>query len=244
MFTTRNRNGSRENELTPYMRELTNDAYAGKADAQFSLGMCYMEGVNDFCKDEVKAMRWLLAAGEQQYVPAYGALAYAYLKGTICRPSNEKFALWAARYLEAEAFDGESDSVTLNLYAKELGRILMEGDGVEKDLEKAKHWLRISALKGEALSQLRMGVIAYLQNSCEEAVEWLRKAAEQNNMDAQRILGWCILCNQPTAADLKEARRWLQRAIRQGDKQAVRILQDYFRDRKEIGKVNETSENK
>jgi TPR repeat protein len=61
-----------------------------------------------------------------------------------------------------------------------------------------------------------------------EAVKWYRKAAEQNDDDAQYNLGVCYAKGQGIAKDYVEGYKWLLLAAAQGDenkKKAVTLLE-------------------
>ena len=54
----------------------------------------------------------------------------------------------------------------------------------------------------------------------EEAVKWLRKAAEQNDAAAQLDLGVCYTNGEGVAKDYVEAYKWRLLAARHGEEQA------------------------
>jgi hypothetical protein len=54
----------------------------------------------------------------------------------------------------------------------------------------------------------------------EEAVEWYRKAAEQNYTPAQSNLGWCYDNGCGVAKDYIEAVKWYRKAAEQGHPEA------------------------
>jgi TPR repeat protein len=57
-----------------------------------------------------------------------------------------------------------------------------------------------------------------------EAVKWYRKAAEQNNADAQYKLGMCYEYERGVAEDSVEAYKWLWLSARQGDEKSKAFL--------------------
>ena len=56
------------------------------------------------------------------------------------------------------------------------------------------------------------------------AVQWLRKAAQQSHMEAQYHLGVCYAEGKGVARDLAEGRRWITRAANAGHPEAQRWL--------------------
>jgi len=61
--------------------QLTADANAGKAEAQFQLGNAYMKG-DGVPANPAEALKWCRMAAEQDYVPAEMQLSLKYLNGT------------------------------------------------------------------------------------------------------------------------------------------------------------------
>lgn len=74
-----------------------------------------------------------------------------------------------------------------------LGFMLENGQGVEKDYKAAAKWYRMAAENGNAVAQNNLGTLyangqGVAQNS-NEAVKWYRMAAEQGYADAHVNLG-------------------------------------------------------
>ena len=80
--------------------------------------------------------------------------------------------------------------------------------------------LRAKADKGEAAAQSKLaeayfiGSLGLAKNEV-EAVKWYRKAAEQNQAEAQFNLGVCYWNGQGVAKDDPEAVKWYRRAAEQ-----------------------------
>jgi TPR repeat protein len=58
----------------------------------------------------------------------------------------------------------------------------------------------------------------------EDALKWLRKAAEQGHAKAQRELGRWYASGRGVRASFEEAEKWFRRAAAQGDSEAVENL--------------------
>ena len=56
----------------------------------------------------------------------------------------------------------------------------------------------------------------------------MKKAAEQGNAEAQRILGSMYHDGKGVPKDDKQATYWLKKATAQGDKVAQQLLRTYF----------------
>ena len=87
--------------------------------------------------------------------------------------------------------------------------------------------LRAEAEKGGAHSQFQMGLAFYLgqfglATNYMEAVNWIRKAAEQHYARALVNLGRCYENGQGVAKDAVEAYKWDLLAAAQGDTKAKR----------------------
>ncbi len=77
--------------------------------------------------------------------------------------------------------------------SRELGLILLRGDGVAKDPDQAAVLLREAAENGDAEAEAALGVMyAYgdgVQQNWPLAVEWSRRAAEQDDPWGEANLG-------------------------------------------------------
>ena len=59
-----------------------------------------------------------------------------------------------------------------------------------------------------------------------EGVKWLKKAAEQGDLDAQFLLGVCYSGMDGIKEDKAEARKWLRAAADQGCEEAQEALDE------------------
>ena len=59
-----------------------------------------------------------------------------------------------------------------------------------------------------------------------QAIEWFRKAAEQDNAYAQYCLGFCYKEGQGTSPDEKMARYWFKKAAENGNESAQKELEE------------------
>src|ERR1019366_5826939 len=78
-----------------------------------------------------------------------------------------------------------------------------------------------------------------------EAVKWYRKAAEQNDTDAQYNLGVCYLQGEGVAKDYLEAYKWFLLAGGQGDEGAKRTVStlEYSMTREQIAEGQKLARN-
>ena len=113
--------------------------------------------------------------------------------------------------VKAEAGDAEAQL--------ELGNAYYSGDGVLQDVDRALHWWRAAAEKGNVVAQLNLGTASMSlgENGVKEAVKWLTKAAEAGDEGAQRNLGLLYLTGNGVGQNLRKAAVWLHRSAAQGD---------------------------
>ncbi len=89
--------------------------------------------------------------------------------------------------LETRAMNGDKSAQF------ELGAIYHDGDGVAKDLKKAKQWFEKSAAAGDERAQFNLGVMYYtgegIKQDYQRAQQWFQKSVDQGNARAQFNLG-------------------------------------------------------
>ncbi|MEM7042228.1 MAG: caspase-1, p20, partial [Pseudomonadota bacterium] len=143
-------------------------------------------------------------------------------------PDNGRFAAELARaYRLAGRYD---QSITEHLRAIELGHdramvvlglMHWAGQGIEKDLERARlffeeAWERGESAAGTALAAMyRKG--SSVEQSYDEALRWYQDAASRGNDWAMYNLGEMHETGKGVEADIEEAVRWYTRAARSGE---------------------------
>ncbi len=127
--------------------------------------------------------------------------------------SSEK-ALVTKEALEQKAVAGDSDSQF------ELGALYHDGEGVVKDLAKAKSWFEKAAAQGDARAQFNLGVMYYVGEGVKQnytsAKQWFQKAVDQGNSRAQFNLGVMYYRGEGMEVDLKKAYTLFTNAAMQG----------------------------
>lgn len=176
---------------------------AGQGDAfsQYAIGNCYLEGVG--VKKSVNcAKEWTLLSAEQGNV--YGAFQLAYIYEG--EGDREKYMTWLTR----AAGQG------LGVAQCRLGVEYMDGKYVEKDLEKALHWMEkakenqvslaveaVERIKGmlaeekcekefqepDAGQLVSLGQNYYQEGDYKQAIPCIEKAAQMGHPSAQAMLG-------------------------------------------------------
>lgn len=124
-------------------------AEKGHPVAQTNMGQIYLRGLG-VEKDREKAMGYLEKAMDQGFMKSfrYAGIYYA---------ESGQFSTAAAFY-EMGAQRGDITSQFL------LGQCYEDGVGVEQNIEKAIHWYRISARRGDEIARPAMDALARLKD--------------------------------------------------------------------------------
>ena len=121
---------------------------------------------------------------------AYYKVASMYEQGEVAAKNEAKaHEYYGYAYGIFKSF--EKDTPDSNTEYK-LGKMLLDGKGVEKDLEKAEQYLEMSAKNGNIYAQCEYAKILLSKGDAEnakKAIGMLRKSALKNNEVAQYILG-------------------------------------------------------
>lgn len=115
---------------------------------------------------------------------------------TIDSASGALRAFAAGRYTQAApalARCAEADDARCQLA---LGQLLVSGNGMLRDEQRAFHWTRAAAVQGLSAAQLQLGVMYAhgdgVTMDYEQAIEWVQRAAHQDNAKARRILHFML----------------------------------------------------
>lgn len=172
-----------ERDAAKAVRWLLLAAEHGDKNVQTLVGGFYLAG-DGVEQDLDEALRWFLKAAEQGDAEAQFHAALCYYNGH----GTEKDMQKAMQFFAQAADQGhrKAQIALAGLYHDGIG-------GVEKDIDKAIALLRPSALEGNAAAQLAIGK-CYLDSSykgfdADQANYWLKKAADQGNSDAVKLLG-------------------------------------------------------
>ncbi len=209
---------SHANELVSKWKHF---ADRGGGEAQFRLGVCYVNGVGGK-QDLVEAVKWFRKSADQGYAGAQYNLGVSYAKGD----GVEKEAVEAVKWYRKAADQGYAGA------QNNLGVCYDDGFGVEQDATEAAKWYRKAADQGLAEAQFNLGVCydygGGVEQDATEAVKWYRKAADQGNAGAQFNLGLCYGYGDGVEKNLAEAVKWYRKATDQGDARAQYFLGDCY----------------
>ena len=109
-----------------------------------------------------------------------------------------------------------------------LGRLLLAGEGTERDPVEGMRWVKAAAEQGFAPAEHTMGVACQYgdaEGGLEGAVSWFRKAAEAGIASSQYELGAAYVNGDGVDAGMVTVGAyWLRRAAAQGNKEALSDL--------------------
>lgn len=165
-----------------------------------------------------KAERALVLLAEADYLPAQSFLTAAYLKGEALAQDYEQALHWCNRC----ALEGNEDCIYM------LGSMYYYGMGLPKDWAKALEYYEFLAEQGHLQAQVNAGRILMMraQPDYQAALYWLVPAAEnENNPDAQALLGYAYRFGLGVEENKKKATRWYRQAARNGHSGAQRSLE-------------------
>ena len=102
----------------------------------------------------------------------------------------------------------------------EIGKCYLDGNGVNKDSEKAFMWFMKAAKQGYVKGQHNVGVCYYNGNGVDqnrnEAFLWFKKAADQGYPNSEEVLGTCYFQGQGVEKDNTQGFKWYMKAANQG----------------------------
>jgi TPR repeat protein len=126
------------------------------------------------------------------------------------------------RLLRIKASQGDRDAEF------QVGVMLRDGQGVEKDYEAAARWFRRAAMQQHPRAQFNLGLMLQqgqgVEKNISEALGLFRRAAHLNHPEAQFYLGDMLENGRGVARDREEAMRWYTLASQQGFAMATAAL--------------------
>ncbi len=158
-------------------------AKEGNVESYAALGNMYSRGVH-FKKDYEEAAKWYKLAADEGHPTAIFQLSIFYLEGYGVPIDEQKFL--ELLFKAAELGEPTAQST--------LGSILTLGAyGQETDPAKGLSWYMKAAQHGNALAQLKVGDAYFggvlIHRDHQKALEYLTKAANQNDVQAIQRLG-------------------------------------------------------
>lgn len=196
--------------------EVKRRAKAKDANAQYTLAFMYLtaDGVPKSSAEEVRWYR--VAAAKSSRAAFMLSLMYEYGEDVPKNPV-EAFRLMQ---IAAQLGDGRAQYY--------LATFCHQGIGIQVDRQAAAAWFRLSAENGYADAQLAYGMILLsgdgVAQDKSQAIEWLSKAAQQNNDKAKEIVAELLTYRgQTTHASLKDLATASQNAEKKPDDKQLRL---------------------
>jgi len=200
-----NGEGCRKNE-TSARSWFQKAAEQGNSLGQYNYAMVLDKGLGGPI-DSKKAGELLKLSADQGNVGAKRMLQHLTMSGALGGSTMKK----TKENLEKTALKGDPASVYL------LGQNYQNGTGgFVKDLRLAERYLREASKAGYADANLPLGKLLLELMNNEEAVEFIKLAAEKGSGEAQFELGLLHAYGHGCARDEDKARRWFNRAKQQG----------------------------
>ncbi len=175
-------------------------AAAGDAEAQYLIGLAYLDG-RDTGRDPQQAVGWLERAAEKSHPKALFALSGLYSDGTV--PQDDKRSM---AYLKRAAETG------LPSAQHNLGIRYANGRDGRPDMPNAIAWLTKASIAGDPESQY---VLADLLDrapggyrNTAESLAWMKRSADQGYRAAQQVMGDHYRRGKAVAQDDVEALKW------------------------------------
>ncbi|UNV84797.1 MULTISPECIES: tetratricopeptide repeat protein [Neisseria] len=203
-------------------------AKQGYTAAESNLGWLYSIGGGGK-KDEKKAIEWTQKAIKKGDVIAYSNLGYFYSHG-IGVPIDFKKSV---EYYQIAANQGVAEAY------QNLGVAYLNGKGVPKNTQKALDMMKKAIDGGSQTAIYNLGNIYSSIGKNEEAILWLRKAAELNLVFAQADLAGKLAESAKTEAEKQEAKQWLEKALAQNEPYAYAAAGVLYSEKNNVFPINE-----
>ena len=184
------------------------------AEAQYRLAMCYAEG-KGVEQNNAKSFEWTLKSAKLGNAKAQCVVGMCYIGGNEVQKDEAEGKKWIEKSIPGLRVAAEQGDADAQAY---LGACYGDGVGVGQDADLSRKWIRAAAEQGHSTSLLSLGMMSLQDQNVIEAVEWFRKAAEAESVEAQFLLGRIyengIL---DIRADKAEAEKWYRIAAAGSD---------------------------
>jgi TPR repeat protein len=214
---------------TQQIAKLQAQAAGGDQDAELKLAKAYESG-NGVAKDDQKAAEWCAKAASLGNAEAENMLGVMYLIGEGVKQDKQR----AVSFYRQAAKQGNADAMF------NLGAAYYNGDGVTRDENVAYAWFLLakgansppaaaaverseSTLKPSDRSEAYVDIARiyddgiYLPKDQSRAAQWLTRAAQQGDPDAQLGLADHFFNGWGVARDFSQAQHWCGEAAKAGD---------------------------
>lgn len=185
-------------------------ANTGNSDAQFALGMEYLNGIS-LQQNIEKAHHWFHSAALKGHTQSQQKLGYLYAYEQGEKPDY----IEAKKWFQLAADKGDIQAQI------ELGLLYEYGNGVAQNYVQAHTWYEHAAKQGSPVAQHNIGLLYAhgrgVKQNDELAFNWFHKSAEQGYIRAIIDLGLAYELGKGIAKSYQEARLWYEVAAEYGD---------------------------
>ncbi|MDR2170394.1 MAG: sel1 repeat family protein [Planctomycetaceae bacterium] len=216
---------------------LTNSPEKLDAELLYDVGKLFEVGRGGK-KDYAEMIKWFTQSADKGFLDAQFEIATRYRFGIGHFPQDEKKS---SEYYQKCAAGADENSPNIQLCK---GVCFQYGYGRDKNAAEAEKWLRKSAEQGFARGQTALGI--FLEETAEggikkrqEAFEWYKKAAEQNDVYAMMKTGNFYHRGVGAPPDDKLALKWYIKAAETNEPEAQYQLGVWFDDGKLFNKGSE-----
>ena len=151
-------------------------AQSGDLEAQCWVGLAHKDGTFGAPADSALAVHWLEASARGGFVAAQAHFAGLLMAGVgLSRDLAEAFKWYL---LAAEGGDPLAQWNVSNFFVRGIG-------GVAKNLKQAYLWCSRAAQQGFPPAQASLGIFLLKMGKTDEAMEWLHRAAQNGDGEAQ-----------------------------------------------------------
>lgn len=227
-------------------------ASKGDREAQFKVGLMYLNGSDGFPKDVEQARQWLNKAATQDHTNAQFEMGMMYykpgsddnsqaenllLKAADKGHSNAQYFL-AAIYSENQKYDDAArwlDRAFQNNHQEALEMLIelyMSGKLSDPDKNRVLRWLEQASLKGLRDAQYKLGeeylVREEVANHNSKAFAWIEKSARNGYTQAKYKLATLYREGVGARKQYTKSARWYREAAREGHADAQYDLADLY----------------
>lgn len=219
-------------------------AQGGYENSMFNLGIIYSNGAL-VEEDLSKAHSWFLQAAELDHIDSMLELARMYENGRGVEKDLNKSIYWYVkaakknnmtaiknliRIFKNEKADAQSEVIWMAKGASLGDTQLMynlsgkyyHGEGVTKNIQKAREWLEKGATAGHATCMCELGITIYnFDRDYKKAAEWFEKAADAGSSAGFYYLGLLHENGQGFEKDPKKALSLIEKAADGGFEPAM-----------------------
>ncbi len=205
-----------------------NAAVNGSPSAQFNLAICYDQGLG-IEKNQLEAFKWYQKAARANIIQAKFNLAMYYKDGTEFK-TDSGIVLLNQDLPRTIKLLNETASSGFAPAKRELAKLYLEGEGVDKNINKSIGLFE-EAAKGndpEAMSLLAQYLIEKESDDKEKIVFLLKEAAKHNIPRALETLGSYYECGLHVPQDKHLAFSYYKKAAELDSTAAQKKLADYY----------------